>query len=411
MPIRRSLSDRSQPISPGTSLGVATLDDTSRVPTYARGLNLTNRYAPELGVYNMKAGNTRRLRAAIGKVYSLTGTAHFIFPGDSDTDAYDGVFDQLGSWPVIFRNELGLLLGGDGWVKAGNFGTAADPRWTTVGAWTRTPSLWAQSPAAAGATLTLRLTQACTSIVLWWYLGSGPFTVSISGATSGSRFASLNGTATVAWQSTTFTGSFPAGTQMTITTTSSSAIVINGALCTSSVGAHVHNFSQYGFKASDWAITSGWNQAEPLMEQAVAPGVPDCVFYMIGANDKAVPRTDAAIATDITTLRNRYSASDFVLLVPPHPNGIAQATWETYAGSLYQLADTLNCPLIDVRDIIGPYSEANTNGLMADATHVNKAGQREIGFQAAECIGNSLATTVTNAKTALTRTLARNLWR
>ena len=57
-----------------------------------------------------------------------------------------------------------------------------------------------------------------------------------------------------------------------------------------------------------------------------------------------------------------------------------------YAAALYPLADTLDCPLVNVYQRSGGYTTANTNGLMTSAYYPSTAGHTDWALLAASRI-------------------------
>jgi len=59
---------------------------------------------------------------------------------------------------------------------------------------------------------------------------------------------------------------------------------------------------------------------------------------------------------------------------------VSQANWEAFVALMYGLADTLNCPLVDIYRRWGTNAAAITNGLVgADNNHPNAVAQADLG--------------------------------
>jgi hypothetical protein len=77
----------------------------------------------------------------------------------------------------------------------------------------------------------------------------------------------------------------------------------------------------------------------------------------------------------------QFTGSDIRLIVPWHYGTISAAVWESYAGLLYQLADTLGCRLVDFRHRLGNYTtmQATKGVLGSDGYHITKGAQAQFG--------------------------------
>lgn len=339
-------------------------------------------YDPSLNVYNWKASNTRKLRSSLALARAGVDTSNQLFIGDSETDNYTGTAnDQLHMWPLRYRDALagmGVPRGGDGFVRAGGRSGAVDPRWIFTGTWTNTIVAYATGN-ANGSTATFTMSNPATSIDVWYGDTSGTLSVSIDGAVGGAGFSAITPGGTSAWVKVSYTGLSNTVHTVKVTQTSTTAILLKGVNSFNSSGLLVHNMGENGLKASDWVILTPFTTAEITAEVVLPPASIDVVFCALGVNDAIAARTPAAIVADLTTLRNRWSACDFVLVAQYQPSTVALATWQAYVTALYTLADTLDVPLIDLLDRSGGYTVAAANGLMGDTIHPNAAAQRDWG--------------------------------
>ncbi len=116
---------------------------------------------------------------------------------------------------------------------------------------------------------------------------------------------------------------------------------------------------------------------------------PDALHISLGANDLANGVSVANIAAGITTVRGFLPNTDVVLYANPQPANslVANATYDAWVSSLYDLADTLDAPLFDMRSRFGPFTEWGTNGLQGDGlAHANPALFAEWGLVVAGLI-------------------------
>jgi hypothetical protein len=96
---------------------------------------------------------------------------------------------------------------------------------------------------------------------------------------------------------------------------------------------------------------------------------PHCIHICVGGNDHPVNTTPiATITAAITAIRNQFPNSDVILYIEEqeNPSLISNAAWEAFAGAMYQLADTLDVPLIDIRALVGNYTNGVSLGLYGD---------------------------------------------
>lgn len=379
---------------------------SSSIPAYAGGR--TNRFVPERSIYNWKGANTRKLRASLGKAQAATGLVHHFFVGDSETDKYVGNgVDYPGMWYRIFKAELvalGIPSGGEGLIRAGQTGTGGalgyDPRWAFAGTWATQGNGTYNQATANGSTGTLVTVEPCTTIVIAAYGSSGTFTLTVDGGTPGAgNVAVTNG----AYAAGTVTPSGGSSVETLVVITGLSNAVhtvvytslgvanrhLIGANCLLSSGLVVHNFGRYGITAQTYAgniggaVTTQPAAWETLVNSPIAV-TPDAVWIALGVNDiTGGARTNDQIAADLTTLRNHWPNSDAVIVAQYQPQAAADATWQAFVARLYDLADTLDVPLLDLYDSSGGYTIANANGLMGDLVHPSAPAQRNWGRRAA----------------------------
>jgi lysophospholipase L1-like esterase len=149
-------------------------------------------------------------------------------------------------------------------------------------------------------------------------------------------------------------------------------------------GLRINNAALFGTQAQAWTNNTFTNRAWNVNQ--VIPN-PDVLHLALGVNDFLIgSRTSAQIVTDLTTIRNIYPNADVILYGQYQPSAVAQATWAAHIQALYQLAVTLDCPLVDLYQRSGGYTAANTNGMMGDTTHPNAAAQADWGSLATNLI-------------------------
>lgn len=118
--------------------------------------------------------------------------------------------------------------------------------------------------------------------------------------------------------------------------------------------------------------------------------VPDCVFIELGGNDLSNSVSSANIIAAITAIRNMLPNTDVVLMVIPQPDNslIANATYDAWVSDMYDLADTLDCPLVDLRARYGTHADLTNNRLLGDsAAHTQTAVFADVGASVAAMFG------------------------
>lgn len=377
-------SDVNKPVSTaGAAADALKVDLTTLAkPSYAG--TRANPYDAMRNVYNWKSTNTRKLRAALGRARAASGTANIMFYGDSATEGKltTSSFNRAKSWPLAFRDtleSLGVPVSGDGMVVGGN-GTGStpyDPRVTFTGTWTQSLG-YANSTDAAGVA-TWTFTKPCTSIDIWSSGVSGAFQVRLDGVLQ----TTVNPNASSSWVKTTITGTL--GTHVvTLTKTNTTATGIKALNAYGASGVLVHNMGISGWSANDGITYTLWYQGEGSIEQVLPKAGLAAAFFCIGANDMVVlGRTAAQAKADLATLIARWQTGpDIVLVAEEMNNTLTQAGWEAYVTLLYDLADTLDCPLIDTYGRIGNYTTANANGIYTDGAHLTVGGYSDWGRNA-----------------------------
>lgn len=352
---------------------------TPGLPTYAN--SRVGPFDPMRNVYNWKSSNTRKLRAALGRARAGAGNFNVMFHGDSHTEGkVDGsTFNRAKCFSLAFRDTLSALgtpVSGDGMVMAGNGAnsTPIDPRIGTTGTWVHTAG-YAHS-STNGATLTITFTNPCTSIDIWSSGNSGAFEVRLDGVLQ----TTVNPNGQNAWVKTTITGSSGVhAVQITKTNTTLTAIRCMNAY--SSTGLLVHNVGIAGWSANNFITFTAWNQGAGSIEQVLPKANLDLAVFNIGVNDFVLQgRTAAQAAADFATLVARWQPGpDVILTVEPHTSSIIQSDWETFASLVYDLADTLDVPLLDIYGRIGTYTQGNANGLYGDTAHLTTQGHADWG--------------------------------
>lgn len=375
-----------------TAANVAATKAARGLPTYVP-TSVAGLYDPVFNAYNFKPSNTRRIRAALGRA-AVGGLCEVAVVGDSSVAGGVGAtYDRLRSWPLQARDELvrhGVPLAGTGLVRAQE-NTVVDSRWSFTGAWVGS-NLTNRYTTANGATATLTSNLAGDRVTVLFYdsADASTFTISVNGATTGTGFATVTQSGPAGWRKHTIATPVAAGQTVTLTKTSGAFLTIAGAAVWSSTGGvMVHSLGQGGSRATGtnnaaWADTSTnfLRLGQVFANPTVSLTAPDLVICGIGFNDKSAGVTDPALMAGLTTIRNRYPSSDFLLVgtAPGDTAAVPAATWEATLAAEYALADTLDVPLVDHRARLGSFAEIVAAGLNGDAFgHLKAEAQAGLG--------------------------------
>jgi lysophospholipase L1-like esterase len=287
----------------------------------------------------------------------------------------------------------GITRNGTGLVRTQD-GIYTDARMTYVGAWTLNSSdayifsngaTWTFTMDASGA--------GCTSVAVVYDDGptTGSFTVSVNGASSGAGFATVAGGGTTGWKRVVLSGltGLVNGSTVKVTTTSASIVILAAFEAYGAAGFSTHNLAQSGSTASgsgaaSWSDTSNGNYNLSVWPTtAIYAQAPCVVDIALGTNDVNGGASAATLTTALTTIRNAFPNADAILHFQPQPGEVALATWQSYAPAMYQLADTLDVPLLDLHDRMGGYTIETANNLTGDAVaHLKSEAYADWGLAA-----------------------------
>lgn len=368
-------------LNTATKNKIAAAGGLSGAPAYAQGLGLVNSFDPRLSVYNWKASNTRKLRTALGKAAAGTGLANLAVIGDSLSTGYDGNGNTIDahSWPRVMTadlaSRLGTVVAGTGCVPAtADTASRLSDRWTTTGGVVGGGGPFLVAYGSAG-TATYVSQQTGTMVQLFWLdNGYGPITWTVDGAAQPSITVGSLHTVRAA----TVTGL--ANTVHTVVVTLPNYGSIAGLLVggqTSGIAMSNLAFggagAVFGGALSSWTDTSIYYNLPGCRFGMLAASVgdPDFVFLELGSNDINNGVTASTIMAAHSTLRAKYPNAGTALFhgwdIPSDPHA---ADFDGYTGAKYQLADTLDIPLIDWNDRIGGQAVADAGGALGpDHTH------------------------------------------
>lgn len=378
-----------------TSLGADVKSLTSQIaalknssvnfPSYAPS-GLQNTYDPVTNLYNFKGSNTKRTRAALARV--MGGGRMDVFTiSDSIMIGFDGTNTKEGrSIPRQVGRGLTRMLGttpaGSGLVAPAAYGTVNPSDHYAI---TGTVSLLVGvATMYAGSTLTFTSEQPGTIADVYYGNISTSFTVSIDGGAP----VTVNPTGASSVGRYRVTGL--ADTTHTIKVTSlSNWCYISAMAVQRSAGIAIHNMGWGGGRAAGGGTGLSWtdtttagNNIQFWRKGALdASGyTPDLVLISLGANDINAGDTPANVIAALTTIKGWYPNSDYMFLLWPGIPATPIANWEAFCAALYTFADTVDVPILDLRDRYGTSAEYVSMGLAgADGIHPIEGAQREWG--------------------------------
>lgn len=368
------------------------------LPSYAP--SHPNRYDAARNGYNWKASNTRRLRASLAKANAGIDQCHVAI-GDSLTAGCTNgstlTFDRTHAWPRRYAEilaTLGVPSAGTGIVRIidGVIGVF-DARFTFTGAWSSAVTYSYSTASGRVATFTTDKAGNGVRVVYSEGPGAGSFTVSVNGASSGAGFTTVpNNVGTVAtWKTVTLAGvTLAAGDTVAVTSTSAAVTPIYGVEVFTAGGLAVHNLGLSSSTASgtgrgSWSDLSDANQNLSIATSSgIYVATPAVVHCTLGVNDLNAGAAPSTVVTALTTIRNAFPASDFVLHAASQFSTVTLATWTPYVATLYSIADTLDVPLLDMQDRYGGYTSLAGLGLAGDTNgHMTSGGYADWGRNAA----------------------------
>jgi hypothetical protein len=339
--------------------------------------------------YNVKPSNTARLKAGLGRVAAGTGAGEIAFIGDSlmaGSTTGGGTYQVTSMWPLYMRTLNPVLPAAsqsDGMIRFVVSAGTGDPRFAVTGTWLQSGPIFNYAT-VVNSTVTVTTTTTGTACSIWYYdtADNAQFTISVNGAVSGAGFATVTCSGPGGWRRKDLSG-FTAANNVTAKFTVAGSIGWMGILAGGIYNPNTllfHNIAGASSQASgtgqySWTdLTGGASMPNAAFvaphNLAVYRSDPDAVFIGLGVNDLTHGQSQATTIAAVTTLVNSYPNSDVILVIttPLNTIYITNAAWESYAGALYSLADSLGLPLFDFRNLSGNYAAAAASGYTIDGT-------------------------------------------
>jgi hypothetical protein len=377
-----------------SQLETALYSSTGNAPSYAG--QRANPFYRQHNVYNFKQSNTRKTRLSLAKAMT-GGFAEWAWIGTSVSAGSStgvGAYSVQKSIDRYVKEELarhGVPLSTGMVRELNNDGPIWDLRWAYTGAWTSS-NVVARYTTANGATATFTTDVAGDRTTIYYYdfNDGGTFTYSIAGGAP----VTVTQNTGAGRKKITVNGAIAAGQTVVFTKVSGGFMEIFGVNVWSSTGClMLHNIAQSGSNVTGtdlhtaWALNSAntnalWEAFKPS-NLATVNAFLDTLFIEHGINDMLLGTyNEAATITGIQTILGHYPAAEPILILAPqvNPATIPAATQDSFSKALYDLADTLDCPLVDIRSREGDYATATANGVTLDGfVHQVSAANADVG--------------------------------
>lgn len=335
------------------------------LPAYAG--TRTNSWDKGLALYNGESQTLRTIRSKVRAGMAGTAACRVGCVGDSKTfgsGIAPGTYTGKDSYPAQLRD----LLGGYNSFVVAN---GSDYRWTSVTNVGSTPSNRNDMTFSTGGG-SVRFTSDTphTGFKLYGYYSPGG---DVTITTDGGAPETWTLTAGSPWR--TFTKSGLSDATHTVLIAGPANFALRGIELTYASGLKLF-IDNHGRQSSTW---SHWNDRSLFITygtstfDAVTSGLPDVCLLNLGTN---TPTSDAdfdSLLDFIVTTKGIPT----MLLVPGGLGGLAaESTYDARRERIYDNADRLDLPVLDLGRVIGAFDEADTASLMGDTVHENKAGYR-----------------------------------
>jgi lysophospholipase L1-like esterase len=346
-------------------------------------------------IYNLKPSNLKKWRKALGNVRTGTANARVLCVGDSTTRGLGGAASNANIAQKCYPAYLADILSGQ--VTTGKqsfFGSGnlvlptIDTRVVITGGTTTATNLTLGGSmvqlTASGHTLTFTPTTNIDTIDVY-YSKTGTtasFTVNVDG---GAALATVNTNGTAGVYKQTVTTTLGAHAINCVWAQGTNYILGIEAYDSTRKQVSIWNMGASGARSTDLADTSaGYAELNALLAYA-----PDLTILDCGINDMNNGVTVDAHRTNMQAVITAAKTSGDVIIKVPAPSSVAaipQATQDTFAAAMYALAEVNDLPVIDLRQRLASYEDANAMGLYYDTLHPNALGYADIAQVVAKAL-------------------------
>lgn len=321
------------------------------------------RFDPTRSIYNLKASNTRRVRASLGAARVAAGLCRIGLVGDSLTAVGGGATSGVEDPGIRLRQAFardGYPVG-DLVHEFNNAG--ADSRLSWTGSWAGYGSLTLPYLFSSASGPTWSVTGTGTVLDIVTTGDSGAWTVRVDGG----AVTTYTPTGVVGPKTVTITGL--ADTAHTAVFTAVGSTVLYAAGFRYPTGVVMENAGLSSSTTADWLGGVGspptfgpawWMNHANFFDL-------DAVNIELGINDWFTSVPVATFKANLTTLVGQFIASgaNVFLTVSQFPAG-GETTWQPFASAIYDVADTADVPLLDLADRFGTFAQYNADGLGYD---------------------------------------------
>jgi len=333
-------------------------------PAYIGGGARVKTWNPSLHLYNGESPTLRSIRSIVRQAREGT-RKRIVVAGDSKTAGSGSSQPQVATNSV--PGQLADIMG----AKPGLiYGNTWDTRWSArtggvvdIGG---TSQNYFSAPAGNWSVTFTSLTN-FTGFKLFAYISAGgTVNVTVDGVAQ-TAFTVTSGST---WKVATYTGLTDAVHTIVLSGTSATSIL--GIEPTYTTGLTISNAGRPSSSAAEWLYATDWSRvysaAFSVNNSNLTPLKPDAAIINIGTN------TNTSTLDDITSfITNVKNLSIPTLLIGFGGVGSAGG-YDAKRVRLYDIADSLDLPLLDFNSLIGDNPAATAANLMTDTVHENDRG-------------------------------------
>jgi hypothetical protein len=334
-----------------------------RPPAYIGSGARTKSWDLSRHLYNGESATMRTIRDVIRR--GLAGERkRIVAAGDSKTFGNGSTQPQVStnSYPA----QLQELLGANPGLIYGNLG---DLRWSAASnivSATGTNQNFLQSPGGAWSATFTSIAKFTGFKVFAYISAGGTVDVTVDGVAQ----TPFTVTAGSTWKVATYSGLSDA--VHTIVFSGTGITFLLGLEPTYATGLTISNAGRPSSSAAEWLSPTDWSRlysaAFSVNNTTLTPLKPDAAFINIGTN------TNSSTLDDITSFITNVNGLAIPVLLIVFGGVGSAGNYDNKRVRLYDIADSLDLPLIDFTSLIGDQPAATAAGLLQDTVHENSRG-------------------------------------
>jgi lysophospholipase L1-like esterase len=333
-------------------------------PAYLGGTARAKTWNPSLHLYNGESPTMRTIRSIVRKARAGE-RKRLVAAGDSKTAGSGSTQPQVAV--SSFPAQLADLFGAKpGLIYANSW----DTRWGSISGGVADAGGTSQNYMVAPAgswSITFTSLEAFTGFKLFAYISAGgSISVTVDGVAQ-TAFTVASGST---WKSATYAGL--ADTVHTIVLAGTGLTSLLGLEPTYATGLTISNAGRPSSSAAEWLFPTDWSRlysaAFSVNNSSLTASKPDAALINIGTN------TNTSTLTDITTFITNVNALAIPVLLLSFGGVGSAGNYDSKRVRLYDIADSLDLPLLDFTSLIGDQPAATAAGLMQDTVHENTRG-------------------------------------